>query len=84
MYTGLILRVGETSPIAKVNLARTNFGYDEEDVIVILRNNKPVEIQTIDGAQITLGLDAEDTLEDCLTALLAVRNAPPVEEPTLP
>ncbi len=78
MYTGFILKVGETSDIAKANLARKNFGYEDEDVIVILKNGKPMQIETLEGAWNNLGSEPE-TLEETMAALLEKLNNPPAQ-----
>jgi hypothetical protein len=77
MFEGSILQVGETSAIANVNRSRTNFGYDEEPVIVITRNGKPVYIHTLEGAQAELGDYGIATLNDAMAALLTKLNTPP-------
>lgn len=73
MYNGFILRVGEISEIEKVNLARKNFGYEQEDIIVILIRNKPVRIETLEGVEASMN-KAFDSLELAMEALLASMN----------
>lgn len=74
MYNGFILRVGEISEIEKVNLARKNFGYEQEDIIVILIRNKPVRIETLEGVEASLN-KAFDSLELAMEALLTSMNS---------
>lgn len=55
MHTGFILRAGEISEIEKVNIARKNFGYENEDVLVIMRRGVPTGMETITGLENSLG-----------------------------
>ena len=79
MYTGFILHANEQSEISKVNMARHNFGYDEEDVVVVLKYGTPVQIETLSGIAALVGIEPT-TLEAGKDALLAYLNNPPEPE----
>lgn len=73
MYTGFILNANEQSEISKVNIARHNFGYDKEDVVVVLKYGTPVQIETLCGIANLLGIEPT-TLEDGKESLLNYLN----------
>jgi hypothetical protein len=74
MYSGFVLRVGETSSIERANNARHNFGYDSEDVIVITLDDRPVQIETLSGARVFTGLAELNSTENALAAVLEKLN----------
>ncbi len=75
-----ILRKENTHANEKVNTARHNFGYENEDVIIGFRYGVPIAMYTFAGAMIELeqelGREAIQgfTLEDCADALLEKLN----------
>lgn len=70
MYTGEIVRIGMASTNQKVNIARRNFGYEDEDIIAIFKYGKPVQIETLGGVSTILEREVA-TMEDALSSLLA-------------
>ena len=60
MYQGFVLKAYEQSDIAKANQARHNFGYDDDDTIVITKFGAPVQIETLIGASNFLNEEQTD------------------------
>ena len=80
MYTTEILRKENTHANSKVNLARKNFGYEEQDIIVSFNYGTAVAMYTELSAKMELENELDKaivrdfSLEDCAAALLEKLN----------
>lgn len=73
MYTGYVVKAGETAPDARVALGIKNFNYENEDVICTGRRGYITNIDRVMTIEDTLNKEF-DTPEEVLAAYLEYLN----------
>lgn len=75
MYTGYVVKAGETAPEARIALGIKNFNYENEDVICTGRRGYITNIDRVMVIEETLNKEF-NTPEEALTAYLDYLNTP--------
>lgn len=75
MYTGYVVKAGETAPEARIALGIKNFNYENEDVICTGRRGYITNIDRVMVIEETLNKEF-NTPEETLAAYLDYLNTP--------